>query len=256
MNLACTIIPTHPPHFNYTLNALESYNKNVNGNLYLVFSNNSDYELFNSKTNEKFNHLILESPFTTYENIINAKKFYAVDKLSKKYKYIGVFDTESEFIKPYDEYIEYKNIFETKKFKSNNSENGKLITKDVLDVMQFNETQRNIILKETNDLNQYWWFNEACVYESETFCQFFNWLQLKDNFTDIMAGRHYFDYFLYSMWLIVFKGFKIKTICNDIIFKWSAIEQSMNIDVVNKFESLISKLPNCEYTKVIIHKDR
>ena len=98
MNLACTIIPTHPPHFNYTINALESYNKTVNGNLYLVFSNNSDYELFNSKTNEKFNHLILESPFTTYKNIINAKKIYAVHQLANKYNYIGVIDTEVDFI--------------------------------------------------------------------------------------------------------------------------------------------------------------
>jgi hypothetical protein len=256
MNLACTVIPTYPPHFNYTLNALGSYNKNVNGNLYLVFSNNSDYELFNSKTNEKFNYLILETPFTNYKNIINAKKFYAVDNLSKKYKYIGVFDTESEFIKPYDEFSEYKKIFETKEFKSNNSENAKLITKDVLDVMQFNETQRKIILTETNNLNKYWWFNEVCVYESETFYEFFDWLRLKDNFIHIMEGRHYFDYFLYSMWLIVFKGFKIKTICNDMVFKWSAIEESIDIDIVNKFESLISKLSNCEYTKIIIHKDR
>jgi hypothetical protein len=256
MNSACTIIPTHPPHFKFAFDALYSYNINVKGDLYFIFSNDMDYQSFKSKTTEDFNHLILESPFTTYKNIINAKKFYAVDKLSKKYKYIGVFDTESEFIKPYNEYTEYKNIFESREFKSNNSENGKLITKDVLDVMQFNEIQRNIILKETDNLNQYWWFNEACVYESETFYEFFQWLQLKDNFTDIMGGRHYFDYFLYSMWLIAFKGFKLKKICTDITFDWAALEVETDLKIINKFKSLISKSKESKYTKIIIHKDR
>jgi hypothetical protein len=256
MNLACTIIPTHPPHFNYTLNALESYNKTVNGNLYLVFSNNSDYELFNSKTNEKFNHLILESPFTTYKNIINAKKLYAVQQLASKYKYIGVLDAEVEFVKKYDEFIEYNNIFESKEFKSNLSHRGNEILSVVLNSMDLGEDGNSIILKETNDLKQYWWFNEIFVYESETFCEFFNWMQTHKNFITMMEERHCFDYFIYSIWLIVFKQFKLKKMCQNETFKFGAMEECTNLELIDQFESMVSKISESTHTKIVIQKDR
>ncbi len=122
--------------------------------------------------------------------------------------------------------------------------------------MELDEPQRHIILNETDNLTQYWWFNDVCVYESETFFEFFNWMQSHNKFSSMMSGRHYFDYFLYSMWLMVFKGFKIKKLCKDIFFNWAAMEESMDITIINEFKSLISKLPECEYTKVIIHKAR
>ena len=256
MNSACTIIPTHPPHFKFAFDALYSYNINVKGDLYFIFSNNMEYELFKSKTTEDFNYLILEKPFTEYKNRINAKKFFGVNELLTKYKYIAIFDSETEFVKPYDEYTEYKKIFESRQFKSNNSSNGTEITNSILDILQLSKTQKDLILRETDNLNQYWWFNEACVYESETFYEFFDWLQSKNNFIDIMEGTTYFDYLLYSIWLIIFKGFKIKKLCNDKVFDWAALEVETDLDIINEFKSLISKSQDGKYTKIIIHKDR
>jgi hypothetical protein len=256
MNLACTVIPTYEHHFNYTLSALKSYNENINGDLYLIFSNNSEYELFKSKTTEKFNHLILENPFTAYENIINAKKIYAVHQLANKYKYIGVIDTEVDFIKKYDEFIEYKNIFESKEFKSNISTQGNKILSPILDIMDFDEYNTSIILKETDNLKQYWWFNELSVYESETFYEFFDWLKSHKNFISMMSVVYCFDYFIYSIWLIVFNGFKLKKICQTESFKFGAIEECTNIEVIDQFESMVSKISESTYTKIVIQKDR
>jgi secreted Zn-dependent insulinase-like peptidase len=73
MYKSCTIIPTHLPHFGFIINVLKTYNKNVNGDLYLIFSTADEYETFKSKTSEKFSHLILDDSFKCYSNIITAK---------------------------------------------------------------------------------------------------------------------------------------------------------------------------------------
>lgn len=252
---SCTIIPTHQPHFGFTINALESYNKNVGGDLYLIFSNTSEYQNFKAKTTEKFNYLILDESYYKHSNIINAKKFYAVNELAKKYKYLAVFDAEIEFVKPYDEYFEYKQIFKSKQFKGNISTNGREILTINIDLLQLDEPSKNIVLEETQNLDYYWWFNEACVYETQTFYEFFEWLKSKDTYDRIMSTHLCFDYLLYSIWLISYKNFKIKKFDGS-NFKWGALEYTPDLDIINQYKSLVSKNSNSEYTKIIIHKDR
>ena len=122
--------------------------------------------------------------------------------------------------------------------------------------MDLGEDGNSIILKETNDLKQYWWFNEFFVYESKTFYEFFDWFKSHKNFISMMTEVHCFEYFIYSIWLIVFKGFKLKKICQTQSFKFGAIEECTDIQVINKFKSIISKTAESDYTKVIVQKDR
>jgi hypothetical protein len=251
---SCTIIPTHLPHFEFTLNAVKTYNQTVNGDLYLVFSTQDEYQNFRNRTSEKFNYLILDDAFKCYSNVITAKKFFAIKTLSENYKYMAIFDSEIEFVKSYNESDEYEKIFLSKVFKANISTNGIEIMSTNVHSLGLNDEQTNLINLETQNLDYYWWFNEVCVYESDTFNKFYEWLSAKTNFNQIMSTHHCFDYLLYSIWLILFENFKIQKFEHQ--FKWGALEDTINLEIINEFKSLVSKNAESEYTKVIIHKDR
>ena len=122
--------------------------------------------------------------------------------------------------------------------------------------MDLSEDYNSMILKETDDLKQYWWFNEIFVYESETFYEFFNWMQTHKNFIMMMGETHCFDYFIYSIWLIVFKQFKLKKMCQNETFKFGDMEECINIEVIDQFESMVSKISESTHTKIVIQKDR
>lgn len=254
MNSSCTIIPTHPPKFNFAIKAVESFNFYDIGDLYIIFSNESDEILFRNSCNQKYNFLILPESKRDYKSYVTVKKFFAVNELMQKYEYIGVFDSEVEFIKKYNPNKLYKSIFNKKEFKSNLSKNGHKMLSSCLDLIEFGDLHE-FILEQTDNLNQYWWFNEICVYERQTFFEFYQWLQNQKKYDSILNNWYCFDYHLYSLWLIAFKNFKIKKLCQQTFFEWGAIEFNTNGNVSNKFKSHADRVKT-KWSKVLIHTDR
>ena len=80
MNNSCTIIPTYPPHYSFTINAITTHNQFIKSDLYLIFTNNQDYLLFDrtisslNLTHLKWKFLILDFVPKPQENIITIKK--------------------------------------------------------------------------------------------------------------------------------------------------------------------------------------
>lgn len=254
-NKACTIIPTFTPHFEYTLNAIKTFNQFVGGDLYIVFSNIYEKKEFEKLTDEKFYSLILPDSQSSYESCVTVKKLFAIKHIIDNYDYVGVFDTETVFIKEYEQYILYKTIFETCEFKSNKSLCGGKMLMHTLNALEFNENERKIILEKTDNLDQYWWFNEIMVYEKNTFLEFYKWLIDHKNYENIVNDKEHFDFHMYSLWLLAFKNFNLKKLCQDNSFIHGAIEGPHDITVSEIFKSNLD-IFETEYSKVIIHLNR
>lgn len=254
---SCTIIPVHPPHYEYALGALRTHEQFVGTNLYFVFSSDTDLNLFKQTQADGFNYLVYPDKLTKEQNVITAKKFYAINELSKQYKYIGVFDSETLFVKEMDSDIVYKEICDSKIFKANVRRDSDHIS-DVAEMMGYldNET----LIQETEGFTLYWWFNEICVYEASLFNEFYEWLLNHPNASKITNEFKCFDYLLYSIWLVCNKGYKIKKYMSDYSWGGAAIETNYNSNEVSlQFGSYQDRNINhvsLEHIKVQIMLDR
>ena len=227
-----TIIPTFPPHFGFTVDLLNSYNKFSNNDIYIIFTNQHEYELFKSITNVSYNYLIANNEVISKypNNIINIKKFFGLDNLIHQYDYIGIFDSETLFIRKFDSDIIYPNIFNKKILKSNLSSYGFLIKKSA-EMMGVVNNEK--LVNQTQNYTYYWWFNEICVYEQKTYLKFKKYLDSLSNIDQILNERDCFDYILYGIWLICFTDFNIKKYLEDMLFPYGALEHNTN-DIVSK----------------------
>ena len=75
------IIPIHPKHYDYIYNFIDTIKIYID--IYLVFSNENDYIIFNKK--DKIKKIII--PNINTNNIVTYKKFYALDKLKNDINY-------------------------------------------------------------------------------------------------------------------------------------------------------------------------
>lgn len=265
MSKVCTFVPTYYPKFQFALNFLRSHNKFVKTDLYFGFSTPEEQLMFEKLVQESdqfeeiskhYGYLII--PCIGGRGVINQKKILAMNTLSNHYDYIGVFDDETIFVKPFDSSVIYKEISNSKSFKSNLRNDHLTHLKGVADLMLLSENQD--LIKETDNFTQYWWFNEICVYESEYFKEFFSWLTKHENFVEMMTSFECFDYLLYSIWLITFKQFKLDKRMQNYSFGAGAIETNYDDDEIsNEFVSYADRNvnhENIEHIKVQIMIDR
>lgn len=261
MKETCTVVPIHYPKFNYAIDLLNSHSKNIKSDLYFIFSSQEEYDIFLKITlkigNLNYKKIILPEEINKYSNIITNKKFYAVNILSDQYKYISVFDCESLFVKPFNTDEIYKKIDDTKIFKSNRRRTSDHLKK--LAVLMGYENNK-VLLEETDNFLQYWWFNDICVYNTELFSEFYAWFLKKDNYKEMMNEFSCFDYLLYSMWLICNKNYKLKKYLQNIICNGAMIETNYdNNKISNIFQSYQDRNINhkeIEHIKVQIMLDR
>lgn len=265
MKNTTTIVPIHPPKFNYGLEILQSFEKYMDGDLWFVFSTIEDYFSFKSLSNKDILGFVIPPHMIgANTNIINAKKFYGISEAFRMgYKYVAVLDSEAEFVKSFDTDVVYKEIFESKTFKANNSKNteygsGGFVTYETALALGL---ENNFILKtKTKDFNLYWWFNELCVYERDTFNEFYVWYVSHPNYNKIKTLPYTFDFMMYSIWLVAFKGFDIKVYMDDMVFITGCIETNFfNNNISNIYKSYADCNKNnkdIEHIKIIIHKDR
>lgn len=261
MTTACTLVPIHPPKFNYAYNLLDSHIANCNDSLYFIFTNEFEKNLFLKylpvdKIN-KFSSIILDQSLINYKNIITVKKFYGIDILSKTYQYIAIFDSETLFVKPMNNYLVYEQIDKSRIFKGNKRESTSHL-KDLARYMGYDQNEK--LIKETENFTQYWWFNEICVYESENFKEFYDWYKAHKNYELMQNKFECFDYLIYSIWLICNKEYYIKKYMPNIICKGAMIETNYSDDATSyAFESFQDRNINHQsipHIKVQIMIDR
>lgn len=210
MKSVALIIPLYQPHFHFIYNLIDIMYKNTENiiDLFIVFSNEEDYNLFEKK--DKINKIII--PHINTNGIINFKKFYALDQLknNEKYDYFIVCDaeiliiptnfTESNILnkinKIYENKIIYAGISNYDKFFSINKKCTEL----------FNKESYNKLSNITNDFTLYFWFSDLSVYKREYLIDFLNKIKY-DN-----INYYHFDYIIYSYYLILYHNFYIKNI--------------------------------------------
>jgi hypothetical protein len=206
----CTIITTHLPKFNYAYSFIESFNKFVNKDhdLFLIFSNEYEYDCFDKNLIKYFKPIFLSQHLRDKQSIVNVKKFDALNQLSGNYEYYGVFDCESLFVKESNLDIIYEEIASKNEIKSNISTIGASIIRKCSEFL--NLSNNEILIKETKNFNTYWWFNEIPVYRNDLFTEFYSWYINHENIHILQREYYAFDFLVYGIWLICFKNFKIK----------------------------------------------
>ena len=224
---SCTLIPIHPPKFKWAYLLLDSYLEFVNQphELYFVFTNENEALEFktNVKNPNSYKELILSHPLRNKNSIINVKKYFGLFTLKDKYDYIGVFDCESKFVRSCNLNEIYKDIATKKEFKANVALIGADIIKGIAEKLNLNYNKK--LLLETDFYSVYWWFNEVPVYDMKYFGEFINWFYNLENIDEIQNDYYCFDFLVYSIWLICFKEFKIKTYKTSIKFECGAVEE-------------------------------
>ena len=94
----------------------------------------------------------------------------------------------------------------------------------------------------------------------DTFNEFYVWYISHPNYNSIKTLSYTFDFMMYSIWLVVFKGFDIKVYMEDVVFITGCIETNYyNNNISNIYKSYADCNLNhkdIEHIKIIIHKDR
>jgi hypothetical protein len=254
-----TIIPIHPPKFVFGEGIVHSWNKHSTSDLYFVFSNLEDADNFANTVSGRYKTIVLPEELRDYSNMITVKKFYGISNIIEEYDYVCVFDAEMKVIRHFDTDNIYEEVWKTRELKCNLSWAGADIIRNNSVLMACDENED--LIRETENFNLYWWFNEICVYEKNTFKEFFDFLNSSPHFKTIYNNWECFDYILYGIWLICFKGFKCRKLFSDKQFVYGAVEHNQfNIDgVTETFQSYMDSnmfSENYEHIKVHFHFDR
>jgi len=233
MNSVGLIIPIHPKHYNFIYNLIDITNQNPENNIdiFLIFSNDNDYNIFNKK--DFIKKIIL--PPTNTNNIVTYKKFYCLETLKNeaKYDYFIVCDAEITII---PENFNRTNILN----KINKIYQNKLIyAGDIAPVpapssnfvkqiitdsarIFINNNDVNELKNITNNFELYYWWSDLPVYKREHLTDFFS----KICYDNIVF--HHFDHKIYLNYLILYHKFNILNISNLINHNWSLESYNTN----------------------------
>ena len=226
MDSVALIVPIHPKHYNYIYDFIDKTTKNPEHNIdiFLVFSNERDYMVFNKK--EFIKTIIL--PPTNTKSIVTYKKFYALEKLKneEKYEYFIVCDAEISIIPENFNRTNILNkinkIFENKLIFAGNSRSSQtyIITKASASIFINNDvdTLKNI----TNNFQLYYWWSDLPVFKREHLIDFFHKI-CYDN-----IGSSHFDHKIYLNYLILHRKFNILNFSNLINHNWSLESYNTN----------------------------
>ena len=225
MDSLALIIPIHPKHYNFIYNFIDITTKNPENNIdiFLIFSNEQDYNIFNKK--DFIKKIIL--PPTNTNNIVTYKKFYALKNLKNeaKYDYFIVCDAEISIIPENFNRTNILNkinkIYENKLIYAGNTSQESIcrITKESASIF-INDVDelKNI----TNNFQLYYWWSDLPVYKREHLTDFFNKI-CYDNIT-----WYHFDHKIYLNYLILYHKFNILNLSNLINHSWSLESYNTN----------------------------
>lgn len=256
MTKTATIIPIHSPKLPYAINFIESWHKFSTNDLFFVYSLPIEKEILYDKFKDSISYILAPEHVSQSNNPITAKKWFGLKTVfAQNYTHIGIFDAESQVVKPFNTDIVYPYIYNLHILKSNKSLAGGQIVKNcaaVLDIEKY-------IFTITDNFTQYWWFNEICVYEHNHFNDFMQYI--KDKEKKILDNFWYFDYILYGCYLLAYKNFQIKKILENFEYPYGAIENNIlnSNNESEHFLSFMDRNPNHKkynHIKVQIQLDR
>ena len=221
------VIPTHPPHYHYIYNLIWRLEQaKIHIDIFLVFSNTSDFELFNFKSSIK--PIIIPSMPKWSEiqtPVVVFKTFYALKQLAATtYDYFIVCDSEIDII---GENLTNENLREkiTTIFANRNIYSGDVsdnsITngylREILDKSAgvFNETDRESLRLITKDFTQYIWWSDMPVFRRADLDKFF------DRIDETKVSWYVFNHIVYLYFLILTDDFKIVDTTNITGMNWS-----------------------------------
>ena len=199
------IIPIHPPHYHFIYPLIDKiYQTSFIIDIYLVFSNEQDYNLFIYK--DKIKHIII--PQIETNNIVTFKKFYALEKLKDdlQYDYFIVCDSEITIVP--ENFTEtnilnkINKIYENKIVYAGEQPNN-------TDFMNIIKHSANLICNEsesekiTKNYTMYYWWSDLPVYKREYLADFFS----KIDYSNIVW--YHFDHIIYLNYLILYHEFDI-----------------------------------------------
>jgi hypothetical protein len=224
------VIPIYPPHYDFIYNLLNKCtNNDIEVDIFLVFSNNKDYDSFTMKN--KIHPIICDSLMTN--SIITYKKFFGLKHLANsKYDYIICCDSEIDIICDNftNQIINNKidNIFTNKKIYAGHTEDSMILTITQMSANIFPD-KIELLKDVTKDYKLYFWWSDLPVYRRDHIIPFFNVI----NYENITW--YHFDYIIYQYYLILYHGFEIINTTPITNVKWSLEKLSTSdIDVLNK----------------------
>lgn len=195
------LIPIHPPHYIYIYTLLYKFKQtNINIDLFLVFSNKSDYNKFAMKDYIK---PIIITDNIENKAIVTYKKFYGLQKLClEKYEYIICCDSEIDIIDSNftNTNIEDKirQIFQNKIIYAGESSQWEHITREAAELFP---EYYDCLKEKTDNFILYFWWSDLPVYRKSDIQPFLECINI-NKITN-------FDYIIYQYYLILFHNFTI-----------------------------------------------
>jgi hypothetical protein len=208
-NKSATIITSHLPKFGFLAKMLDSFYENVEQphDVYVVFSDEYEAQLFSNQYHNPFNTLVLPENMRGFGSIVNVKKITAIKALYDKYDWLGVYDCETEYVKPVNLHDLYAEIGSRKYVKGNYASVGGDIIKKVATILGL-DTNRKVI-NETKDFSLYWWFQDIPVYDTSETYLFLEWLESRPNIVEILNEYHCFEFLIYSLYMIAYRDWEV-----------------------------------------------
>lgn len=224
------IIPIHPKHYHYIYDLIRIID--INLDLFLVFTNQNEYESFERQ--DRVKKIVI--PEITTGNIVTFKKYFALEQLKNtNYKYFIVCDAEITIV---PENFNEKNIFSkiNKIFKNKiiyagetNDENINSITKNSVDLIIDKEQK---LEKITKNYKLYFWWSDLPVYKKDHLTHFFSVI----NYNNLTW--YHFDHVIYTSYLLLYQKFNIVNITPILNIHWSLESyNTLDIDNLHKLQS-------------------
>lgn len=222
------LIPIHPPRYHFMYNLLTKLkNENISIDIYLVFSNETDYHMFHMKN--EIRPIVISNPFIS-NSIVTFKKFYGLKELANsKYDYIICCDSEIDIIPKNftSENInqKIKEIFHNKNIYAGDC-SGIWVTNLIKEAAAFFPDKYEALKELTNNFTLYFWWSDLPVYRRTDINPFLTMIQ-QDKICE-------FDYLIYQCYLMLVHDFKIINTTPITKLQWSFENLfTNNTDILN-----------------------
>ncbi len=253
-------------HFELAFNLYKSKIENeIKNDFYFIFSNIEQKDKFEKMIksefpNDDFEYLITTDEINKCEAKVGAKKFFALESLMYKYKYIIITDCEALFIRNCDFDSLAEEIWNNKTMlNSNKSPNGYFTMRKCFRAMGLYHNKK--LREDTGNFKYNFWFNELQVYKCEYLPDFFKWLELhnKDKVYNTWAC---FEYYVFYAYLLLEKDIHLKKYnykslngINEVLYSFPIKEQKEILKNMN-FHWTSSKDAINENIVMLYHLDR
>jgi len=204
------LMPVYPPHYDYARGFLRSFRKyklDRQADIWFVFSNEADRVAFAEVENAIIMPAHLQD-LSRDNGVINAKKFYGLSRIKDKYEYVIVVDADMQIMKNIYLHKVCEDIFSRKTLWGNTRHTGE---HDKIYFL-FTSACREFFAdaNKINDSRLGLWFNNLCVYKTDTLDDFFAKTGIMDKLKNLIFWH--FDHYIYMYYLLIYQGFHTEQI--------------------------------------------